>query len=210
MPEEQRKVANAWFALRQLFIIGYTLMTFGLMVWAVQAGLLGDPQMSIQGPECWDQHLRFFVDRSEGELPTATLLTLPVWVFRALMFVWALWLAVSLVKWARWGWGSFKDGGLFRPEGAPPRHRHFGHAHRAAGIPAPPTAMPEAQTSLPTTDGPAAESVPSPSETLAEGPAAATSAAVDAPPEESAPSEASPTQGEPFRDRSPDDEEPTR
>ncbi|MBK7774636.1 MAG: hypothetical protein IPI43_10940 [Sandaracinaceae bacterium] len=200
----------AWFALRQLFIIGYTLMTFGLMVWAVQAGLLGDPQMSIQGPECWDQHLRFFVDRSEGELPTATLLTLPVWVFRALMFVWALWLAVSLVKWARWGWGSFKDGGLFRPEGAPPRHRHFGHAHRAAGIPAPPTAMPEAQTSLPTTDGPAAESVPSPSETLAEGPAAATSAAVDAPPEESAPSEASPTQGEPFRDRSPDDEEPTR
>ena len=107
-------------------------MTFGLMVWAVQAGLLGDPQMSIQGPDCWDQHLRFFVDRSEGELPTATLLTLPVWVFRALMFVWALWLAVSLVKWARWGWGSFKDGGLFRPEGAPPRHRHFGHARGAA------------------------------------------------------------------------------
>ncbi len=134
---ESRKTTDvaspAWFALRQLFIIGYTLMTFGLMVWAVQAGLLGDPQMSIQGPECWDQHLRFFVDRSEGELPTATLLTLPVWVFRALMFVWALWLAVSLVKWARWGWGSFKDGGLFRPEGAPPRHRHFGHAHRAAG-----------------------------------------------------------------------------
>lgn len=111
----------AWFALRQLFVIGYTLMTFGLMVWAVEAGLLGAPQMSIEGPGCSESHLRFFVDRSEGALPVATLLTVPVWIFRAIMFVWALWLAVSLVKWARWGWGGFKEGGLFRPDSAPPR-----------------------------------------------------------------------------------------
>ena len=28
---------------------------------------------------------------------------------------------MSLVKWARWGWGGFKEGGLFRPDSAPPR-----------------------------------------------------------------------------------------
>lgn len=136
----------AWFALRQLFLIGYTLMTFGLMVWAVEAGLLGDPQMAIEGPDCWEHHLRFFVDRSEGELPVATLLTLPVWVFRALMFVWALWLAVSLVKWARWGWGGFKDGGLFRPDSAPPPRSHATPrtvAPPVAVVPAP-VAAPEA------------------------------------------------------------------
>ena len=156
---EARKTTSiempALFALRQLAIIGYTLLAFALTVWAVEAGLLGDPQMGIEGPGSWDQHLRFFVDRSAGDLPTATLFSLPVWVFRALMFVWALWLAVSLVKWARWGWNGFKEGGMFRPESAA-SSEPSGDATANAS-----TDAPDAATD---TETPAAASVPDASE----------------------------------------------
>jgi hypothetical protein len=35
-------------------------------------------------------------------------------VYRILMLLWALWLAHSLLKWLRWGWGCFSEGGLWR------------------------------------------------------------------------------------------------
>ena len=110
------------FVLRQLVVVGATFVACALLLWAIESGLLGAPQMDIQGPECWEQHLRFFVDRSDGALPVATLYSVPTWVFRVLMFCWALWLAFSVLKWARWGWDAFKTDGLFRPSGdlAPP------------------------------------------------------------------------------------------
>jgi len=108
--------SGALFDLRQLVVVGYTLVAFGLLVWAVESGLLGDPDMGIEGPESWGTHLRFFVDRSDGVLPTATLLSVPTEVFRVLMFTWALWLTVRLVRrWALWGWAAFAQDGLFRP-----------------------------------------------------------------------------------------------
>ncbi|MCB9657673.1 MAG: hypothetical protein H6726_08510 [Sandaracinaceae bacterium] len=112
--------SGALFNLRQLFIIGYTFVTCGLLLWAVQAGLLGDPEMGIEGPGSWSQHLRFFTDRSTGALPVATLFSVPTWVFRVLMFSWALWLAFSLVlRWSRWGWAAFSDGALMKPLSPP-------------------------------------------------------------------------------------------
>jgi hypothetical protein len=40
--------------------------------------------------------------------------SLPLWVYRVLMFLWALWLALSLIRWAKWGWEGFREGGLAR------------------------------------------------------------------------------------------------
>ncbi len=108
----------ALFDLRQLVIVGYTFIAFALLIWAVQAGLLGDPEMGIEGPESWGTHLRFFVDRSDGAMPTATLFSVPTEVFRVAMFSWALWLTIRLVRrWALWGWTAFAHDGLFRPLG---------------------------------------------------------------------------------------------
>jgi hypothetical protein len=111
--------SGALFDLRQLVVVGYTLVAFGLLIWAVEAGLLGDPEMGIEGPESWGTHLRFFVDRSDGALPTATLISVPTAVFRVSMFSWALWLTIRLVRrWALWGWTAFAQDGLFRPLGS--------------------------------------------------------------------------------------------
>jgi hypothetical protein len=114
-------VHDLYFAARQIVIVGYTLLAFACLVWAVDAGLLGDPAMEIAGPQCSSSSVRFFVDRTLDALPTATVVSLPLWVYRVLMFVWALWLAISLLGWTKWGWQSFKEGGLFRFPAARPR-----------------------------------------------------------------------------------------
>jgi hypothetical protein len=41
-------------------------------------------------------------------------LSLPLWLYRVGMLVWALWLAASLVRAIGWGWRSFGEGGLWQ------------------------------------------------------------------------------------------------
>ena len=112
---------SALFDLRQLALVFYTLVAFGCLIWAVEAGLLGDPAMDVAGPGCSSSLATFFVDRVARTLPIATVFSLPIWVFRVLMFGWALWLAVSLLRWARWGWNAFRHEGFFRTRLTPPR-----------------------------------------------------------------------------------------
>jgi membrane protein YdbS with pleckstrin-like domain len=47
-------------------------------------------------------------------MPQPWALTLPLFMFRILMLLWALWLAHSLLKWLRWGWRCFSEGGLWK------------------------------------------------------------------------------------------------
>jgi hypothetical protein len=42
------------------------------------------------------------------------MLSLPLWVFRLLMLAWSLWLASRLLRWLRWGFDAFREGGLWR------------------------------------------------------------------------------------------------
>jgi hypothetical protein len=35
-------------------------------------------------------------------------------VYRLAMLGWALWLALAVLRWLRWGWGAFSLGGLWR------------------------------------------------------------------------------------------------
>jgi hypothetical protein len=42
-------------------------------------------------------------------------LSVPLFVYRSLMLLWALWLAWSLLKWLRWAWQCFSMGGLWHP-----------------------------------------------------------------------------------------------
>jgi hypothetical protein len=38
----------------------------------------------------------------------------PILVYRAAMLAWALWIALALLRWLRWGWTSMTHGGLWR------------------------------------------------------------------------------------------------
>ncbi|MCB1630395.1 MAG: hypothetical protein H7A12_00480 [Pseudomonadales bacterium] len=102
------------FNALQLGLFVLTLAAIVLLFAAVKQGLLGYPQMQIagNGSSVWD--LRWYQDRSAATLPRAWVLSVPLWVYRALMLGWALWLAFALLRWLRWGWENVSRGGLWK------------------------------------------------------------------------------------------------
>ncbi len=102
------------FNLGQIGIVLWTFIALVALVWAVSQGLLGYPDMQITGNGSTSQFLSWFADRSGNELPTAWALSVPLWVYRGLMLLWALWLAYSLLTWLKWGWESFTSDGFWR------------------------------------------------------------------------------------------------
>jgi hypothetical protein len=98
------------FDLGQLVLVGWTLTALGILVYAVQQGLMGTPEMQIRGNGSSSELLQWFDDRT-GPIPEQPyVLSVPMLAYRGVMLAWALWLAVSLLRWLRWGWLSFSDG----------------------------------------------------------------------------------------------------
>lgn len=91
-----------------------TLLALATLVGAVAKGLLGSPDMQIVGNGSWAQELRWYQDRVAGTLPQPGVISVPILYYRLLMLAWALWLAVALLGWLRWGWAAINHGGLWQ------------------------------------------------------------------------------------------------
>lgn len=102
------------FNVTQVLLAVWTLAALVCLYVAVQEGLLGIPDMQIAGNGSSDSYLHWTQDRIETTMPQPWVLSLPLFVFRILMLLWALWLAYSLLKWLRWGWHCFTEGGLWK------------------------------------------------------------------------------------------------
>ncbi len=111
---EGTRTARWLFNLAQLALAALTIALLAVLFIAVQGGLLGQPEMQVVGNNSTYDMLRWYVDRASPELKSASVLTLPILVYRALMLVWALWLAWSLLSWLKWGWQGFVTDGLWR------------------------------------------------------------------------------------------------
>jgi hypothetical protein len=107
------------FDAAQLALALATAVALAVLFEAIRHGLLGTPEMQIAGNGSTAYDLRWYQDRSDGKLPAATLLSVPLGVYRLAMLFWALWLARALLRWLRWGWDCFAQGGLWRAA----RHR---------------------------------------------------------------------------------------
>ena len=46
-------------------------------------------------------------------LPRPGIFSFSIFTYRVAMLVWALWLAVSLLSWVRWGWQAYSSGRLW-------------------------------------------------------------------------------------------------
>lgn len=115
------------FNLLQIVLVLLGLMAAGALFEALRTGLLGQPGMMVAGNASSDALLRWYADRIDGLTPEAWLLSVPLWVWRGLMLLWALWLATSVLGWAKWVWqawstdGVWKKGALSRtPQPMPP------------------------------------------------------------------------------------------
>lgn len=105
------------FNLAQALLALWTVTALAILFWSIEQGLLGYPEMQITGNGSSWLLLRWFQDRTGEVLPRPWVLSVPLLVYRAAMLAWALWLAVALLRWLRWGWGCFTAGGVWRRRG---------------------------------------------------------------------------------------------
>ena len=109
-----------------------TLAAFAAILTGIPHGLLGAPDMSVRGYESAGRALTWFADRTDSALPQASVWSLPMWVYKALILAWALWLSFALLRWLPWVWTCFSEGGLWRPGEPKPKAAEAPAASSAA------------------------------------------------------------------------------
>ncbi|ALG68258.1 hypothetical protein [Beggiatoa leptomitoformis] len=102
------------FALIQIGLVLLSIAAFSSLLFAIQKGLLGDPDMHIMGNGSYGHHLNWYQDQVNALLPSVWVWSLPMWIYQVLMLMWALWLAAVLLNWLRWAWMCFSHEGLWR------------------------------------------------------------------------------------------------
>jgi hypothetical protein len=105
----------------QLLLAVWALVSLGLLYVAIHQGLLFRPDMQVAGNGSTDTVLRWYADRVSGETPPTGVLSLPLWLYRVGMLLWALWLAAALVRGVGPAWRAFTEGGLWRKIPGRPR-----------------------------------------------------------------------------------------
>ncbi|MDH3433601.1 MAG: hypothetical protein OEM60_07075, partial [Gammaproteobacteria bacterium] len=98
----------------QLVIAIATIVALLSIVIALPMGLLGSPDMDVTGNSSYGNTLNWFADRSDSVLPVATAWSVPMWIYKALILVWALWLSFALLRWLPWVWQCFSSQGYWR------------------------------------------------------------------------------------------------
>ncbi|MDO9240442.1 MAG: hypothetical protein Q7U30_10535, partial [Methylicorpusculum sp.] len=116
-PESSSRFFNAL----QVGLGALTLISLSILFIAVEQGLLGAPDMQIIGNQSSAYSLKWYQDRSDAQLPIATVFSVPLIVYRILMLAWSLWLAVSLLNWLKWGWNCFSKGGVWKKAPVKPK-----------------------------------------------------------------------------------------
>jgi hypothetical protein len=102
------------FNLGQIGLALLTLIALFALAAAIPQGLLGSPDMHVEGYGSSAHALRWFADRSVDELPRAVAVSVPLWVYKLAMLAWALWLANAVVGWLRYGFSAWTRDGYWR------------------------------------------------------------------------------------------------
>ncbi|MDR1487844.1 MAG: hypothetical protein LBT62_07645 [Deltaproteobacteria bacterium] len=105
-----KPIANATlFNLSQIGLLLLTFIALVLIYFGLHHALLSAPSMRITGNGSYDLSLKWFVDLapSDSPWPHAWALTIPNKIYQYIMLAWALWLAISIIRWLHWGWNCF-------------------------------------------------------------------------------------------------------
>jgi hypothetical protein len=107
-------LSRQMFDLMQVLLVGLSVAALVILFHAVEKGLLRQPDMGISGNQSTAAMLSWFQDRSGPVLARPWVLSVPLLVYRLAMLLWAIWLATSLLRWSRWLWASFGEGGFWQ------------------------------------------------------------------------------------------------
>jgi hypothetical protein len=125
------------FNARQVALAALTFVAVTSLVFSgVRYGLLATPDMGVTGPgshgstSTWfaGNTFSWFVDRTSTALPQPTVYSVPMWVYRTIMFAWALWIALALARWLGFAWRAWSSGGYWRAAQNIPRNPTIGGA----------------------------------------------------------------------------------
>lgn len=134
------------FGLFQIALVPWTITALVLVFVSIKQGLLGVPDMQIQGNNSSAELLRWFQDRSPDVLLRSWVLSVPVYLYRVAMLLWALWLALALIGWLKWAWQCYSATTLWKPW----------RTKRATPAPATPPPIPTAPPVMETPEKPPA------------------------------------------------------
>lgn len=97
----------------QLLLVLWTLCAIAALLEVLRTGLLGYPDLLVAGPGSSNHLLSWTNDRFTERTAGAWVLSAPVWLYRAAMLAWALWLAASLLRWVGWAWRCYSVDGAW-------------------------------------------------------------------------------------------------
>jgi hypothetical protein len=93
----------------QLLLAVFTIVTILTLVFSgIRNGLLAYPDMHIAGGGGPGGGYTWFQDQTAGVFESPSIFSVPMWVYRALFFAWASWMAFALVRWLRWAFNAWK------------------------------------------------------------------------------------------------------
>jgi hypothetical protein len=118
--ERRPDLGIAAFDLRQIGLALLTLVALGCLYAAVHVGLLLRPDVQVAGGGSTATDLLWYVDRTAGSTPTASVVSVPLFAYRLVMLAWALFLAVRLLTWLPWAFRAYGTGGYWKLGGRPP------------------------------------------------------------------------------------------
>jgi hypothetical protein len=106
----------AWrFNLVQAALAVFGVIAISTLVWSgIKDGLLSSPNMGVVGPGSDGNTFRWFLDQTQGALPQPAVFNVPLWVYKALMFAWAIRIAFALRRWLVWAGRAWFSNGFWR------------------------------------------------------------------------------------------------
>ena len=98
----------------QILMVLFSIAAIISLLATIPMSLLSDPHMQIVGNGSYSSYLSWYHDRSVATLPTAWVVTAPIWTYRLAMLFWSLWMVFALTSWIKWGWHCFSEGGRWK------------------------------------------------------------------------------------------------
>jgi hypothetical protein len=119
--ERKEAPASNGFNLAQIGLYVLSVVALLSLLGSIPYSLLAEPDMYIEGYQSYGHQLSWFEDKSAGAMSQAWVISLPMWVYRVAMLLWALWLAFALMRWIPWAWAQLGHLGFWYK--APPRQK---------------------------------------------------------------------------------------
>lgn len=99
----------------QLALAAFTFTALGTLVFSgIKFGFLSNPEMGVVGQGSGGNLFAWFRDQTAETLPQPLVVSAPMWIYKTLIFIWALWIAFALVRWLRFAWQGWSAGGFWR------------------------------------------------------------------------------------------------